>query len=324
MKTFAHFNAKTIEDAVLIINRYGSKAAFMAGGTDLMGMMKDDILNRYPEAIINIKTIHGLDYIEEDNKTIRIGALTRLEDIAENEMVKAHAKALSEAAHRTASPHIREMGTIGGNICQDIRCWFYRHPNNRFPCLRKGGGRCYAIRGDSRFHSIFGGSVEEGCFAVHPSDTAPALIALKARIKTTKRTVEAENFFQVRVAKTTVLDDDEIVTEIEIPRPSSNTRSTFIKFAQRKTIDFAIVNCAVMIDRDDEKVSIARICLNSVYVKPYRAKEAEMAIIGKQIDEDAAEVASEAAVSHARPLKDNGYMVQIARTLVKRGILACG
>lgn len=323
MRRFVHFNASSVEDVVLILRRYGTKAEIMAGGTDLIGKMKDEILPRYPEAVVNIKTIPGLDYITEDEKTLKIGALTRLADIAENGRVKSQTKALQEAAHRTASPHIREMGTIGGNICQDIRCWFYRNPNNRFPCLRKGGGRCYAIEGDSRYHSIFGGSVEEGCYAVHPSDTAPALIALGADIQTSKRTIHAEDFFQVQVVKTTVLDADEIVTEIRIPKPSSGTRSAFIKFALRKTIDFAIVNCAVVISVTDKKVTDTRICLNSVYVKPYRALEAERAIIGKTINERTAEAAGKAAVSSARPLKDNRYMVQIAQALVKKCILAC-
>ena len=184
-------------------------------------------------------------------------------------LVKKEYPALAEAARRTASTHLREMGTIGGNICQDIRCWYYRNPNNRFPCLRKGGGRCYAIEGDNRYHSIFGGSVEKGCYAVHPSDTAPALIALDATIRTTKRTIKAEDFFQVSVRKTTVLDDDEIVIEIRMPPPPG--KSAFIKFALRKAIDFPIVNCAAMIAMSENKVVSARICLNAVYVKPYRA-----------------------------------------------------
>jgi xanthine dehydrogenase YagS FAD-binding subunit len=215
------------------------------------------------------------------------------------------------------------MGTIGGNLCQDVRCWYYRNPHNRFPCLRKGGGRCYAIEGDNRYHSIFGGSVESGCYAVHPSDTAPAVIALNGRIKTSKRTLNAEDFFDVGVRKTTVLDRDEIVTEIEIPNPNEATKSTFIKFAIRKSIDFAIVDCAAMIEKDGDRVRSARICLNAVYVKPYRAKKAEEAVVGKVIDEENAEKASETLVSDAKPLKENRYMVQIARTLVKRTILAC-
>ena len=321
MKRFAHVNASTIDEAVLALRRYGNKAAIIAGGTDLLGKMKDEILPTYPEALVNIKTIPGLDFIKEQDGMLTIGALTRLEDIATNTTVKDRYSALAEAAHRTASTHLREMGTIAGNICQDIRCWYYRNPNNRFPCLRKGGGRCYAIDGDNRYHSIFGGSVEGGCYAVHPSDTAPALIALDARIKTSKRLINAEDFFQVEVIKTTVLDDDEIVTEIQIPTPPG--KSAFIKFALRKSIDFPIVNCVAMLTSSKGKVTAARVCLNAVYVKPYRATKAEEAIVGKPIDEANAEAAGSAAVSEAKPLTHNTYMVQIAKTMVKRAILAC-
>jgi xanthine dehydrogenase YagS FAD-binding subunit len=321
MRKFAHINASTIDEAVLTLRRYGGKARIIAGGTDLLGKMKDEILPAYPEALVNIKTIPGLDFLEEDNGLLKIGALARLEDIATNATVKGKYTALAEAARRTASPHIREMGTIGGNICQDIRCWYYRNPHNRFPCLRKGGGRCYAIDGDNRYHSIFGGSVEGGCLAVHPSDTAPALIALDARVRTSKRTISAEDFFHVEVIKTTVLDDDEVVTEIQVPRQAG--KSTFIKFALRKSIDFPIVNCAAMITSTHGTVSAARICLNAVYVKPYRVSKAEEAIVGKPIDETSAEAAGSAAVATARPLPHNNYMVHIAKTLVKRAILAC-
>ncbi|MEE9419296.1 MAG: FAD binding domain-containing protein [Desulfatiglandaceae bacterium] len=324
MKKFSHVNALTIDEAVSILRRYGDRASLIAGGTDLLGKMKDRILSRYPEALVNLKTIPGLDFIKEENRILEIGALTRLEDIAIDQTVRGGYAALAQAANRTASPHLREMGTIGGNICQDIRCWYYRHPNNRFPCLRKGGGRCYAIEGDNRYHSIFGGSVEEGCYAVHPSDTAPALIALDAEIRTSKRTIKAGDLFQVEVTKTTVLDEDEIVTKILVPRPPENAKSGFVKFALRKTIDFPIVNCAALISSSEGKVSAARICLNAVYVNPYRATRAEEVIVGKTINEADAEAAGSAAVSEAKPLPHNSYMVQIAKTMVKRAILACG
>ena len=323
MKTFTHFNASTIDEAVSLLRRYQGKANLIAGGTDILGKMKDRILPGYPEALINLKTIPGLDAIVEEEDVLKIGPLAILEDIAHNKTIKTGYTALAEAARRTASPHLREMGTIGGNICQDIRCWYYRNPENRFPCLRKGGGRCYALKGDTRYHSIFGGSVEEGCIAVHPSDTAPALIALDARIKTSKRTLKAEDFFQVEVSRTTVLEDDEIITEIEVPKPEGSAKSAFFKFALRKSIDFPIVNCAVRISTKDSKVENARICLNAVYVKPYRAFKAEEAIVGKPLDETGAEAAGDAAVSHAKPLHDNAYMVQAAKTMVKRAILAC-
>jgi len=324
VKRFVHINALTIDEAVSHLKRYGGRASAIAGGTDLLGKMKDRILPRYPEAVINLKTIPGLDVIEEEHGGLTIGALTRLEDIASHPSIQSGYTALAEAARRTASPHLREMGTLGGNICQDIRCWYYRSPDNRFPCLRKGGGRCYAIDGDNRYHSIFGGSVEEGCYAVHPSDTAPALIALGARIETSKRSIEAEDFFQVRVNETTLLDDDEIVTRIQLPKPAEGAKSAFGKVAIRKSIDFAIANCAAMITSSGGKVVAARICLNAVYVTPYRAVEAEEVIVGETVNEESAEAAAAAVVAAARPMRHNGYMVQIARTLVKRAILACG
>ncbi len=321
MKNFAHINARSLDEAVSALQRYGKRAAIIAGGTDLLGKMKDEILPTYPEALVNIKTIPGLDLIEEKDGTLSIGALVRLEDIATDTRIIDAYPALAEAARRTASTHLREMGTIGGNICQDIRCWYYRNQNNRFACLRKGGGRCYAIDGDNRYHSIFGGSVEQGCYAVHPSDTAPALIALDATVKTSRRSIKAEDFFQVSVAKTTVLDDDEIVTAIQIPKPAG--KSAFVKFALRKAIDFPIVNCAAMVAISKKKVTAARICLNAVYVKPYRATAAEEAIKGKAINETNTEAAGAAAVSDARPMPYNAYMVQIAKTMVKRAILGC-
>lgn len=323
MRKFVHLNARAVDGAVSVLQRYGAKASVIAGGTDLLGKMKDEILPTYPEAIINLKSIPGLDFIKEEEGMLRIGALTRLEDIATNPLVHSRYRALAEAAHRTASPHIREMGTIGGNLCQDIRCWYYRNPHNRFPCLRKGGGRCYAIEGDNRYHSIFDSSVKGGCLAVHPSDTAPALIAVDAVVKTSKRLIHAEDFFEVNVMKTTVLEHDEIVTEIRVQAPPADTKSSFVKFASRKTIDFPIVNCAAMITTSVGKVSGARICLNAVYVKPYRALKAEESIRGKGIDETTARTAGDAAVFDAKPLRHNRYMVQIAKTMVERAILAC-
>lgn len=323
MKSFAHFNTSTVEEAVTLLRRYKGKANLIAGGTDLLGKMKDRILPNYPEALVNLKTIPGLDRIEEKNDTLNIGALALLEDIAHNPLAKDKCPALAEAARKTASPHIREMGTIGGNICQDIRCWYYRHPENRFPCLRKGGGKCYAYEGDNRYHSIFGASVEEGCIAVHPGDIAPTLIAFNAKLKTSKRTISAEDFFIVDNQKTTCLDDDEIVIAIQVPATTNGTKSVYIKFALRTSIDFPIVNCAAVIETSKAKVSSARICLNAVYVKPYRAKKAEKSILGKKITEKNALSAASAAVADVKPLSENGYMIDITKIILKRAIMAC-
>jgi xanthine dehydrogenase YagS FAD-binding subunit len=207
------------------------------------------------------------------------------------------------------------MGTIGGNIAQLHRCWYFRKPENRFYCIRKGGPTCFAMTGENRYHSIFG-SVNK-CIAVHPSDLAPALVALNARIVTTARTLGAESFWDVRVASNTVLERGEILTEIQVPAPPAGAKSAFLKFAIRKSIDFPIVNCAVMVGG-----GAPRICLNAVAPKPYRALKAEAAIAGKPINEANAEAAGAAAVENARPIPATKYKVQIAKTLVKRALLA--
>jgi len=323
VKTFKHFNAYSLDEAVFLLGKYGDKSCVIAGGTDLLGKMKDAILPAYPEALVNIKTIPGLSYIKEEEGLLKIGPTTTLGEITHNSLVREYAPALAQAACRTASPHLRDMGTIAGNICQDIRCWYYRHPNNRFSCLRKKGGRCYAIKGDNRYHSIFGGSVSAGCMAVHPSDTAPALIALDAKIKTSRRTIDAGEFFEVKPIKTTVLKADEIVTEIQLPRAAAGARSAFLKFALRQAIDFPIVNCAAAVTLSGETVTAARICLNAVAVVPYRAGQAEQVIMGKRVNETIAEEAGAAAVAAAKPLDHNKYMVAVAKTMVKRCLLAC-
>jgi len=159
MKSFHHVNVKTTREAVKLLSKHEGKAKLLAGGTDLLGSLKDKILPDYPEAIINIKTIPGLDYIKEDAKGLKIGALAKLADIAKSPLVKEKYKLLAEAAEAVATPQIRNMGTIGGNICQDLRCWYYRYPHQvggRILCYLKGGKGCYALTGENEYHSIFG------------------------------------------------------------------------------------------------------------------------------------------------------------------------
>jgi xanthine dehydrogenase YagS FAD-binding subunit len=320
MKAFEHINATTIDEAVNALQ--AGSAVINAGGTDLIGALRTMILPDYPATVVNLKTIAGLDYIKEEGGMLKIGALTRLKEIAESDVVNSKWTALAEAAGKTASPHIRSQGTLGGNICQMNRCWYFRKQDNRFNCVRKGGSMCYAMAGDNRYHSVFGAI--KACLAVNPSDTAPALVALNAKIVTTKQTIEAENFWDVTVPGSTVLASDEIVKEIQIPAPADGVKSTFIKFAIRRSIDFPLVNCAAAIGGGD-----ARICLNAVYNKPYRCTDAETSIKGIAIDDASAEEAATAAVAKATGMPANGsnpgnkYKVQIAKTLVKRAILAC-
>jgi xanthine dehydrogenase YagS FAD-binding subunit len=313
MRAFNHTNAKSLAEARTALA--GGKANLIAGGTDLIGLLKDNVLPTYPATLINIKTIPNLDYIKEEAGTLKIGAATRLADIAGNAAVNQKYTALAQAASKVATPHVRDMGTIGGNLAQLHRCWYFRKPENRFNCIRKGGTACFAMTGDNRYHSIFG--AVNMCIAVHPSDVAPALIALDAKVVTNKRTIPAENFFDVKVPVSTVLAVDEIITEIQVPAPPAGAKSAFIKFAIRKSIDFPIVNCAVRAGG-----GAPRICLNAVAPKPYRALKAETAIAGKPINEANAEAAGAAAVEDAKPLPATKYKVQIAKTLVKRALLA--
>jgi xanthine dehydrogenase YagS FAD-binding subunit len=324
MKRFRHIDALTIDDAILVLRHYGRKAKIIAGGTDLLGQMKNRIHPTYIEAVVNIKTVPDLDYIKEDADGLKIGALARLRDVEAHTSIREKYTALAQAAHAVASPQIRVMGTIGGNLCQDCRCWYYRAPKNYFHCLRKKGVKkgaiCYALAGDNRYHSIFGAIKK--CVAVNPSDTAPALIALNAKIRTTKRIIEASDLFTVRAERTTVLAPDEILTEIEIPKPQIGTKSQFIKFAFRKSIDFPVVNCAAAITNEEGFVKETRICLNAVHNLPYRAIKAEIFLKGKSITESIAEEAGKKAVEGAIPLSRNKYMIQIAKRLVERVIIS--
>jgi len=314
MKAFNHTNAKTLAEARTAL--VGGKANLIAGGTDLIGTLKDNILPAYPATLVNIKAVvPGLDYIKEEAGMLKVGATTRLADIAASPVVNQKYTALAQAASRVATPHVRDMATIGGNLAQLHRCWYFRKPENRFNCIRKGGTTCFAMTGDNRYHSIFGNV--NRCIAVHPSDVAPALIALDAKVVTNKRTIDAENFFDVKFPGNTVLAVDEIVTEIRIPAPPAGAKSAFIKFAIRKSIDFPIVNCAVRVGG-----AAPRICLNAVAPKPYRALKAEAAIAGKPINEANAEAAGAAAVEDAKPLQATKYKVQLAKVMVKRALLA--
>jgi xanthine dehydrogenase YagS FAD-binding subunit len=225
----------------------GGKATVIAGGTDLIGTLKDNVLPTHPATLINIKSISpSLEYIKEEAGVLKIGATARLADIASNQDINNKYTALAQAASRVATPHVRDMGTIGGNLAQLHRCWYFRKPDNRFNCVRKGGTTCFAMMGDNRYHSIFG-NVNK-CIAVHPSDIAPALIALNASVVTNTRKINAENFFDVKTPGNTVLLPGEIITEIQIPAPPAGAKSAFLKFAIRKSIDFPIVNCAVMVE----------------------------------------------------------------------------
>lgn len=325
MKSFTHINAESLGHAVAVLGELGERCRVNAGGSDLLGCLKDRLWTEYPTHILNLKTIPGLDAIEEKDGLLSIGALATLTRVAESPLVRGRWTALAEAAGRTASPLLRNIGTLGGNICQENRCWYYRYPDKlggRIVCARKGGGTCYAVAGDHRFHSIFG--AVNRCVAVNPSDTAPALAALNATIRTTRRDIPVGDFFAAdRGAGSTVLDRDELGVAVRVPVPAPGTRSAFGKIALRRSIDFAIVNGAVAVTLEDGVVTAARICLNAVHNVPHRAQEAEERLIGGPLDEVRAVEAGEAAVRGAKPLLQNRYKINLARTLVADVLRRC-
>lgn len=325
MKPFNHIDVKTVHEAVTLLKNYRGKAKLIAGGTDLLGVLKDKILPDYPEAVINIKTIPGLDHITEDAQGLKIGALAKLADIAKSPTVKGHYKILGEAAYAVATTLLRNMATIGGNLCQDVRCWYYRYPDDlggRRLCYLKGNKGCKALIGENQYHSIFGAS-KGGCVSVNPSDIAVALLALDAKVKIAGprdvRIIPIDNFF---ASLRNVLGTEELVIEIQIPRPPDNAKQSFLKFRLRKTIDFSIVSVASLITVGDGVCEDARIALGAVAPTPMRATEAEQTIKGKAIIESLAEMAGAAAVKNAKALSKNAYKIPITKTLVKRAILS--
>ena len=319
MKEFTHINATSVDDAVSALAEYGDKANVLAGGTDLLTELVDRVRPVQPEYIINLKTIGGLSSIEEDGAGLKIGALTLLDDIVNSSVVQSKYSVLAQAARKVASWQIRNMGTIGGNICQEVRCWYYRASWNKFHCFRKGGNLCQATLGDHRYqHSIFGGTAS--CIAVHPSDVGPALIALDAKIVTSQRTINAEDFFDG--FNSTVLNGDEIVTEISIPTPPSGSKQAFYKASMRRAVDFALASCAVVIAPATGSITSARVVLGSVGPIPSRATGAEDALMGNSISESVAETAAAAAVDGNFTLPLNKYKVELTKGVVKQAILA--
>ena len=319
MKDIKHFNATSVSDAATKLAEPG--AAPIAGGTDLLTVMRAMCDPGSPDTIVNLKTIPDLDYIREEGGALKIGALTTLATIAASSVVQTKYTALAQAARKVGSPELRNMGTIAGNICRETRCWYFRVEHNKFSCLKKNQqGVCPAQAGDNRYQSIFGAT--NGCFSVNDSDVAPALVALGATVVTNKKRIAIGDFFDVKVAPAksamTVLAQDEIVTEIEVPAPPSGAKSAFVKFALRKAVDTPIVNCAAVIGG-----GTVSICLNAVAGKPRKATAAEQAMAGKDINDANATAAATAALQGAASIGKNSYKIQIAKAMVKRAILAC-
>lgn len=322
MKPFTHINALTVEEAVAALAEHDGKARLNAGGTDLFGVLKDEFLPVYPDTIINIKTVAGLGYIREDQGILRIGALTRLAEIANSPLLRQRYGALAEAAHAVASPQIRNVATLGGNLCQDVRCCYYRYPRHiggPINCARKGSGPCLAVKGDNRNHAIMEG---RRCFAVCPSDTAVALTLYDAHLLVAgpggERLIPVKDFY---TPLGNGLGSDEMVREIQVPRLPEALQQTFLKFTLRKPIDFAIVSVAALVTQSDGVCTDARIALGAIAPGAVRALATEEFLKGRPINTETAAQAGELALAGARPLSRNAYKINIAKTLTVRALL---
>jgi len=312
-----------MDDALSALGRYGEGARLLAGGQDLLFRIKKYIVQ--PQCVINLKTIPGLDTIRsKPEESLRVGALTTLSAIARSAELQRNYAVLAQAAGVVASPQIRNMGTLGGNICQDVWCWYLQ---DGFSCWKSGGKFCDLAAGDSRYYgSIMGGHL---CLSNHPSDVAVALAALDGRVHIVApkgaRAVAITDFLTGHNwvggrLQSHTLGLDEIVTEIEVPfRP---TRSTYVKFALRKSWDFAIASVAVSAVIEDGIWSELRIVLGGVATSPCRSREAEDLLRHEKISEALAAAAAEAALENARPLKMNSYKVDLSKTLIRRALLS--
>ncbi len=322
MKTFTHINATSVDDAGAKLTQYGASAMLIAGGTDLIPFLMTRCLPRemLPQYIINLKTIPDLDYIKEEGGVLKLGAMAKLHDIAFSSVVLGKWSSLAEAARKVAKWQVRNMATIGGNICCKKRCWYYRSTWNKFMCVLNGGTGCPAVAGNHRYESVFGAT--NGCYAVNPNDVPPALVALSAKIKTNKRpSVEAADFFDG--FKVTVLGAGEFITEIQVPAPAAGSKQSFVKASERRAVDFASANVACLVTPATGTITAARIVLGAVGTVPILATAAGTALVGKTLSESTADAAATAAVATANPISSlNKYKVQMAKGLVKRALLS--
>lgn len=320
MKNFSYVNASSLAEAIKALSTEG--AWLHAGGTDLLGCARDEV---FPvDKVVSISGLKDLKQIKPGSGgRISIGALTTLADIAYSKSALSNYAVLMQAAAAVGSPQIRAQGTIGGNICQRPRCWYFR---GDFQCRKKGGSTCYAMSGENQYHAIFGGGP---CFFVHPSDVAVALVALEAQISimgpSGTRTARIEDFFvgpKENIGKENILARGEIVTSISIPPIQGSVKSSYRKVMARRSWDFALTSVAAVLQFEGNAVRTARIVLGGVAPYPWRVEAAEKLLAGKKLDGELAAAAGEAAVSGAAPLRDNAYKLEIVKGAVEESIAA--
>jgi len=327
MKGFELHEPTSVQEVVGLLDKLGPKAKVLAGGSDLVaGLMKDWVVGKgmpYPEFLIDVTTIPALKGVKPSAGGVAIGATTTLSEVIESKELNDKFPLLTRAAASVASPLIRNFGTIGGNVNQRPRCWFFRGEN--FNCYKKGGDFCYAVTGDNRYHAVIGGEL---CYIVHPSDTATALLALNAQAKIAgpggERMVPFDNYFvgpREDVLRENVLKPNELMTEVVIPTPAAGTKMAWTKLKDRQVYDFAIVSVAVEFTVDGAgKWADGRVVLGGVSPVPYRAAVVETALKGQDVKSAAKQAAAQIRTV-ARPMSLNSYKVDIAQNLIERTLL---
>jgi xanthine dehydrogenase YagS FAD-binding subunit len=322
LKQFEYIRPNSVEEAVAALGRDNAK--IMGGGTDLLGGMKDALQDHEFTVLVDIKSIPNMAYIRESESLIEIGAATRIQDVADDPVIRESLPVLSEAAGSVASPQIRNVGTLGGNIGQRPRCWYYRH--QLFDCYKKGGDFCFAVTGDNKYHAILGGEL---CYIVHPSDTAAALLALNASATLVgadgEKTVPFDDFFvspSDDVLRENIVGPQELLTQVQIPAAEPNTKSVYLKYKERGVWDFAVVSVAAVGTINDGVWDSGRIVLGGVAPVPWRAQEADEYLVGKTVNESAARDAADLALQEARPMSNNVYKVEMAKRMIQRALLS--
>lgn len=309
------FQYVTPKDLASASGSVGTDGKILAGGIDLLGELKEGLVQ--PVRVVNLKSVSGLR--DMGGSDFKIGALVTLTEVAENADLKTKYPAVTQAALSVGSPQIRNIGTVGGNLCQRPRCWYYR--DAEVVCLKKGGDRCYAVEGQNEYHAVMGGGP---CHIVHPSDLAPALIACGATVQYFSggqtKTMPLAQFFQLpreNMYGENILKPGDIVTGVTLPKAMAGWKSAYVKGKERESFDWSISSAAVVLKIKGEVIEDARVVLGGVAPIPWRSPEAEAALKGKSISDTTALSAGKAAMAKATPMKDNAYKVKLATNIVR-------
>jgi len=324
MTTFSSANPKDVREAVALLSQThqeGRSASIVGGGSDLLGMVKERLVS--PDVLVNLRAIGGLDRVETQSGRVKIGGLITLDALSHDAQIRKQYAVLAEAAESVGTPQIRNAGTLAGNVCQRPWCWYYR---NGFPCLKNGGDKCFSASGENQLHAIFGGGPS---YIVHPSDTAPALVALDAEFHVSgpsgDRVIPAGQFFQlprVDAARENVLAPDDVLVAITLPAARPGERSTYNKVLDREAWTHAVVSVAIVLDMDKQVCRSARVVLGGVAPIPWLLPKIEAMLAGQRITPELAAQAGEAAVEGARPLAKNKYKVPLTKAVIKRTLLS--